>query len=368
MDRTICTVNVRGIGNKQKRNEVFQWLKLKNFDICLLQETHLQACKNHIWEKEWGGQSFYSGTSSNANGVAILVNPNITTNNVSFNELCEGRLIALELSLNDTELVIINIYGPNNDDIKLFQKLEEYLLKNNDKNILIGGDFNTVLNPLLDKRNGNSNYHSKIRKILNDIINSCELNDVWRILNPEKKLFSWFSNTKPRVCSRIDYYLASNSLMNSISYCSYYPGHRTDHSAVLIKLNLNIPKRGPGYFKFNNSLLQDETFLKNIENCIQQTENDNKTCNPETFWDVLKGNIRNDTIKYASLKKSNTDKREKELIQNIKDIENLINVTNDDDSNEQHIKMKNEHINELDNINTIKLNGIITRAKAVHVE
>ena len=132
---------------------------------------------------------------------------------------------------------------------------------------------------MLDKRNGNSNYHSKIRKILNDIINSCELNDVWRILNPEKKLFSWFSNTKPRVCSRIDYYLASNSLMNSISYCSYYPGHRTDHSAVLIKLNLNIPKRGPGYFKFNNSLLQDETFLKNIENCIQQTENDSTSMN-----------------------------------------------------------------------------------------
>ena len=59
MDRTIYTVNVRGIGNKQKRNEVFQWLKFKNVDICLLQETHLQACKNHIWEKEWGGQSFY---------------------------------------------------------------------------------------------------------------------------------------------------------------------------------------------------------------------------------------------------------------------------------------------------------------------
>ena len=38
------------------------------------------------------------------------------------------------------------------------------------KNILIGGDFNTVLNHLLDKRNGNGNYHSKIRKILNNTI------------------------------------------------------------------------------------------------------------------------------------------------------------------------------------------------------
>ena len=31
---------------------------------------------------------------------------------------------------------MLNIYGPNDDNIKHFKTLEEYVLKNNDKNII----------------------------------------------------------------------------------------------------------------------------------------------------------------------------------------------------------------------------------------
>ena len=40
MSISICSYNVRGIGNVNKREQIFTWLKDKKFDICLLQETH----------------------------------------------------------------------------------------------------------------------------------------------------------------------------------------------------------------------------------------------------------------------------------------------------------------------------------------
>ena len=37
---TICSLNVRGLGNKHKRREIFNWLRKKKFSIYFLQEVH----------------------------------------------------------------------------------------------------------------------------------------------------------------------------------------------------------------------------------------------------------------------------------------------------------------------------------------
>ena len=39
----ICSLNVRGLGSKLKREQVFHWLKEQSFDIYFLQETHLPS-------------------------------------------------------------------------------------------------------------------------------------------------------------------------------------------------------------------------------------------------------------------------------------------------------------------------------------
>mgnify|MGYP000240556187 FL=1 len=74
----IYSLNVKGLGARKKRLQVFQWLKDKDFDICLLQETHLTEALNKVWKQEWGGQCFFNGISSNSAGVSILLIPNRT--------------------------------------------------------------------------------------------------------------------------------------------------------------------------------------------------------------------------------------------------------------------------------------------------
>lgn len=40
METHIITLNIRGLGNTQKRKTCFEWLKQNNFNIILLQEEH----------------------------------------------------------------------------------------------------------------------------------------------------------------------------------------------------------------------------------------------------------------------------------------------------------------------------------------
>lgn len=184
MDIKLCSYNVRGLGNKSKREHIFAWLKEKQFSVCLLQETHSGDGTHDVWGTEWGIDSFFSGKKNNSEGIAILVNSNFSYNIKEHKEIIVGRVQALELIINDKELVILNIYGPNSDDIFCFEMLENYLKENLDKTVIIGGDFNTVLNIELDKKNGRIDTHKLCRSKLNKMIDEYELVDIWRSKHP----------------------------------------------------------------------------------------------------------------------------------------------------------------------------------------
>jgi exonuclease III len=49
----MCTFNVRGLGNYMKRKQLFNWLNLQKYDICLLQETHLNTKQYLKWTADW---------------------------------------------------------------------------------------------------------------------------------------------------------------------------------------------------------------------------------------------------------------------------------------------------------------------------
>jgi len=138
---------------------------------------------------------------------------------------------------------------------------------------------------------------------LNNIIENYNLIDIWRTVNPNERKFTWHSNTKPTIFCRLDYFLISESLCNIIDTCNIKPGFMTDHSIVELKLHEIQPERGIGYFKLNNSILLDTQYQTQIKQEITNTVQDNKDANPNTLWEIIKGNIRNTTIRYSSFKK-----------------------------------------------------------------
>lgn len=152
METVISSLNVRGLGNKQKRQQLFEWLDSQPCSIYMLQETHSNNYHSEIWKKEWKGESYFSGNKTNKEGVAILIKKDSNIKIVNTNELIIGRLISIDITINEREFTLLNIYGPNDDNISLFATLETFLLQNNDKNIIAGGDFNTVIDTKVDKK------------------------------------------------------------------------------------------------------------------------------------------------------------------------------------------------------------------------
>ena len=141
----------------------------------------------------------------------------------------------------------------------------------------------------------------------------------------------------------------------------------TDHSLVELKLHKIQPERGPGYFKLNNSILLDTQYQTQIKQEILNTVQNNKDANPNTLWEVIKGNIRNTTIRYTSFKQKETHKLETETIKIIETLEKQLHATNTNDTEaiENEITLKKQG---LEVIYHTYLNVIILRARAQHVE
>ena len=67
--------NVRQLADGIKRRQMFNYLRDKQADVILLQETHSTTKMEKVWRNEWGGNIYYSHGNSNARGVCILFKP-----------------------------------------------------------------------------------------------------------------------------------------------------------------------------------------------------------------------------------------------------------------------------------------------------
>ena len=242
--------------------------------------------------------------------------------------------------------------------------MESFIIENNDKSLIIGGDFNTVMNVNKDKKGGNSNTNKNTRTKLNEIASNNELNDIWRIFNPDNHSFTWHSNHKPPIFCRLDFFLVTADILTSTMNCKISTGFKSDHSIVYFVLDTTSANRGPGYFKLNNSILFDKEYQQQIQNCIVETLNINKDANPNTLWEVIKGNIRNETILYTTNKMKKYKNEEHKLTEEIGTLETEFATH----QNEEVGNILKDKKCKLETLIENKTNGIILRAKADWIE
>ena len=90
------------------------------------------------------------------------------------------------------------------------------------------------------------------------------------------------------------------------------PAIRTDHAAITLELvNKSDDIKGPGIWKMNCSLLDDEDYVKRIPIWLAEGRKDLSNC--RSIWDWIKYNIRAHTIQYSKRKARERSEREKEL-------------------------------------------------------
>ena len=377
----ISTLNVNGLGDPVKRRDVFCSLREQKHDIFLLQETHIKQTDENYVRAVWGYELWIAGNSTNKNGVAILFNSTFEYKVHSVTKDPNGCFIIMDVDLEGKRVTLTNIYGPSaGDNPTLIDKVFNLVLQVGNDAVIMGGDWNCLLNPNLDARNYSNNYlRPRTRETIFNRMSDLDLVDVFRKLYPEKKAYSWrkFKSTKQ---GRLDYFLISQDLLSDIKRSSISPGYRTDHSLVTISLRKKEFKRDRPFWKFNNSLLKDKAYVKAIKELIEHIKNQYSVIlyepeeiknipakdvqfniSDQLFFETLLMEIRGKTISYASYKKKTDRENEKILNEKLKSFEQ--NPTN---SEEQVLEL--ERIKrELEQLRKKKIEGIAVRCRTTWI-
>ncbi|KAJ8021662.1 hypothetical protein HOLleu_38931 [Holothuria leucospilota] len=208
-----------------------------------------------------------------------------------------GRYIILDLKVHDCIFTLLCVYGPNVDDPMFYQSFVPLLSNFQCDNIIIGGDFNFVFNLDLGKQNGNrrTNFHARDECI--KVMNYFDLVDIWRERNPRLKYFSWRSNVTPGINCRLDFFLISQKLAVNVHSDKFFSGLRSDHSISSLSFNSFVDRRGPCFWKFNNSLLDDHIYVEQITEIISREISATLHLDPSLRWDFFKFKIRSESIK-----------------------------------------------------------------------
>jgi len=289
----------------------------------------------YIWEQEWDGKIISSYGESNSKGTTIMFNKSLDY------EIMEefidklGRYVILKVSIQETTFALASFYGPNKDNPELISKIIDIIDNIEYDKLILGGDFNFVNNVSIDKMGGNPVTNEKCRKTLENWINYNNHLDIWRILNPHSKRYTWFSNKKPIIGCRLDFFIISGNLNSNVKSSNILTSYNSDHCPITLTLEISAEKPGRGFWKLKNQLLEDNIYCENIIKTIIECAEIHKNTDNRLKWDTMKCQIRGTTISYIS--KSNKDKVNKiDLLDH--DLLNLDKIRCDyDNLNEQAI-------------------------------
>ena len=160
----------------------------------------------------------------------------------------------------------------------------------------------------------------------------------------------------------------SDNLINSVSSCKHKTSYKSDHSVVILNIDLSNIRKAPGYFKLNDSFLLETKYQENIRKSLTETSTYNVNANPNTLWELIKGTIRTETIKYGTLRKKENNKHEVNLTCQIDNLNKLIGNTNSNERKEVLKQGLDAKKNELNMLIENKIDGYILRSKAEMVQ
>jgi exonuclease III len=320
----IINQNVQGLKGQKKKKKVIEWAKRKNFDLMTMQEAHIEEQDLDNWRDVWKGGIIYSCGTNNSKGVVILIRENLEHEIIEEIADKEGRWIIATIQLKGVILTIANFYGPNDDDPSHLEKMIEELYRIKPSKLVVTGDFNLVLNINIDKQGGLPRTNFKSQKILKEWMEEDEITDIWRIKNPDKRIYTWISKTQHKVMSRLDFILISDTLQTNYLESNIVPGYMSDHACTTLTLRVPDGERGKGFWKYNSQLSSYPELKQQIEEVIEKTIEENQGIDDCLLWDLMKCKIRGVCIGLAAQK--NRKKKEElwKIEKNIKVLEEEI--------------------------------------------
>ena len=296
---SVCTLNINGLRNKNKRLQLFRTLKEKKYDIICLQETFVVETDKELWLKEWGGEIFFSFGDHQSMGQITLIRKGFPYQLTCVHKT--PRILSVSFSDQNFKVNVVNVYAPciGGERADFFRNITNYL-NSLEGEMIVCGDFNCSLSNDQDIISGGPHRQSDINAF-NCMVTSSALCDVWRLHHQDEKQFTW-SRKNPFTARRLDYIFASRNMFDRINLCDIISYAQSDHRIIEMKYLISNVKRGPGYWKFNDSLLKDIEFVESMNSMINSFKEQNQLLDPLLKWDFCKIKIRELCIFYSKQK------------------------------------------------------------------
>ena len=282
----------------------------------------------------------------------------------------DGRIIAIDVFYNGVNFSLCNVYAPTNHKCqgKFLQILNEFISSNlNITQLIAGGDWNATLENI-DKKGGILWKPTAYRNSIVSMMQELDLIDIFRKQKPNTKSYSYESKYL-KVKSRIDYFLIAKQLTNYVQSVDTKTSITPDHKAI--KLSMKLPKatRGPGLWKFNNSLLKDKEYIKQITDSYPIIREKYADIEDKRLkWELIKMEIRSITIPFAAHKAKQFRNQESDLQKRLDEIDKSINNSRDDQNIEAKLEEYDRLKNELNRLYEMKGKGAIFRSKVRWLE
>ena len=374
----IATLNCQGLGDPKKRRDVFNFLRDQSFSIYFIQDIHIHEKNVKFVTAEWGYKAEFSTYTTNSRGVAVLFNNNFEFKITNVLKGTDGNYLIVDIDTEGKNFTLVNIYGPNNDDPQFYTYIKNIV--KNKENVIMGGDFNLVMDTGKDYFNYKHINNPNSRRVVQEMSTELDLCDIWRELNPEYLRYTW-RRPNPLQQSRLDFFLISESIVGLVKNTDIRYGYRTDHSLVTLELQTNEEKhKRTSTWKMNASLLKDTTYVDQINKLIDDViceyalspyQREKIASIPkheiqlnvpdDLFLDFLLMKIRSKTIEYSIIKNRKTNEEEKSLI---KEINKLDKIGNRTDIEQKDLVEKEEKLEE---IRGKRMEGVMLRSKARYI-
>ena len=166
----LTSLNSQGLHSPDRQKTAFSYFLRHRPDIILLQETHWTDDIEMQIQREWDGEIIFNHGTNTARGVAILLHSQLECSVKQKGSDNEGRILNIVLELESHTLNIINIYVPQTDSERrtFFSGLDNFISEDFDN--IIGGDYNCIENPKLDKFGGNPNARNYAAQLLMECV------------------------------------------------------------------------------------------------------------------------------------------------------------------------------------------------------
>ncbi|KAI0282258.1 Endonuclease/exonuclease/phosphatase [Russula aff. rugulosa BPL654] len=299
-------------------NHIDKWttinstIRTEKIAILALQETHLDEDRltdiNRCFNKSFDVINSSDPTNPQGSaGVAFLINKAlIAPTNVKTYVLKQGQAIMMRIKWSETEIIILNIYAPNNvrEQPAFWAELDlERRAKRLPKPDFLLGDFNITEDPI-DRSPPKMNNQAAI-EALRETRHDWGIQDQWRHDNPNGRQFI-FKQTRDGTYryARLDrIYSASRHAPNLFEWKARSPTILTDHWLVSVKF---VPKDAPQIGKgrwtwpiptINNEALINKVVSKGIQLQTKMEEAANTPVerrhnDPQILWEEFKIDIQ----------------------------------------------------------------------------